>query len=458
MPGDNALLLAFYGDDFTGSTDAMEALAVSGLRTVLFLAPPSAQLLQRRFPDLRCIGVAGTSRAMSPAEMDAQLEPVLRELWAAGAPLTHYKVCSTFDSAPEVGSIGHVADMVRRTLTPGQTVSVLAGAPPLRRYTVFGNHFAAAGDEVFRLDRHPTMSRHPVTPMHEADLRVHLSRQTQASVGLMSLPELAGDERSVDARHAHKLGGKPDLLLYDVVDDQSLRTVGRLIWQQAQHSQHFAIGSSGVEYAMTAHWRASGVIPAARAAFPAVQPVKQLLVVSGSASPMTANQIQWAGEHGFDCIRAPTEDLCRPQASDVAARRMFERALESLSGGRSVVVYSASGPDDPSIGATRDSLATVSGASSGNTAKVLGTALGRLARELLARSGLRRLVVAGGDTSSYATQELGLYGLEMLAELTPGAPLCRGYSDDPRFDGLQVALKGGQMGKADYFGLARGDS
>ena len=64
------------------------------------------------------MGVAGTSRAMSPAEMDAQLEPVLRELWALGAPLTHYKVCSTFDSAPEVGSIGHVADMAREPSFP----------------------------------------------------------------------------------------------------------------------------------------------------------------------------------------------------------------------------------------------------------------------------------------------------------------------------------------------------
>jgi uncharacterized protein YgbK (DUF1537 family) len=199
------------------------------------------------------------------------------------------------------------------------------------------------------------------------------------------------------------------------------------------------------------------VIPAQRATFPAIEPVKQLLVVSGSASPMTASQIEWAGQHGFDCIRAPTEELCRPEASDRGARHMFERALQSLSAGRSVVVYSAAGPDDPSIGATRDSLAAVAGASPGNTAKVLGTALGRLARELLLRSGLRRLVVAGGDTSSYATQELGLYGLEMLAELTPGAPLCRGYSDDPRFDGLEIALKGGQMGKADYFGRARGD-
>jgi len=450
------LLLAFYGDDFTGSTDAMEALAVSGLRTVLFLSPPTPEFLRERFPDLRCVGVAGTSRAMSPAEMDAQFEPVLRELWSLDAPLTHYKVCSTFDSAPEVGSIGHVADMVRRVLNAGPTISVLAGAPPLRRYTVFGNHFAAAGDEVFRLDRHPTMSRHPVTPMHEADLRVHLSHQTHAKIGLMSLPELAGDDAGVDARHARKLESKPDLLLYDCADDQNLRTVGRLIAQQAQRAQHFAIGSSGVEYALAAHWRASGVIPAARATFPAFTPVPQLLVVSGSASPMTAAQIQWASEHGFDCIRAPTEELCRAQGAEITIKTLFERAIASLSAGKSVVVYTAAGPDDPSIRATRETLVGA-GSNSANTAKTLGTALGRIARDLLARTGLRRVVVAGGDTSSYATQELGLYGLEMLAELTPGAPLCRGYSDDPKFDGLEIALKGGQMGKVDYFGMARGD-
>ncbi len=450
------LLLAFYGDDFTGSTDAMEALALSGLRTVLFLSLPTPEFLLKRFPDLRCIGVAGTSRAMSPAEMDAQLKPVLRELWSLRAPLTHYKVCSTFDSAPEVGSIGHVADLARANLSPGQTIPVLAGAPPLRRYTVFGNHFAAAGDEVFRLDRHPTMSRHPVTPMHEADLRVHLSHQTRASVALMSLPELAGDDDGIDARHAHKLERKPDLLLYDVADDQSLRTVGRLIWQQAVRTPHFAIGSSGVEYALTAHWRASGLIPAARATFAPVSPVKQLLVISGSASPMTATQIQWASEHGFECIRAPAEELCRPQAAESASSSLFERGLAALSAGKSVVIYSASGPDDPSIRATREGLAANSGGGSANTAKLLGSALGRIARDLLARSGLRRVVVAGGDTSSYATQELGLYGLEMLAELTPGAPLCRGYSEDPRFDDLEIALKGGQMGKADYFGMARG--
>jgi uncharacterized protein YgbK (DUF1537 family) len=272
----------------------------------------------------------------------------------------------------------------------------------------------------------------------------------------MSLPDLEGDQARVDARHAERLRDKPDLLLYDVLDDERLRAAGRLIWQEAQREPHFAVGSSGVEYALTAHWRASGVIGSERAALAPIKPVKQLLVVSGSASPMTAQQIQWASQNGFDSIRAPAEEFIQPQTAEKARRELFERALKSLSSGNSVLIYSASGPDDPSIRATRERLAASSRAIAGNTAKVLGAEMGRMTRELLAQSGLRRVVIAGGDTSSYATQELGLYGLEMLAELTPGAPLCRGYSNDPRFDGLEIALKGGQMGKADYFGQVRG--
>jgi len=453
MATDPKLLLAFYGDDFTGSTDAMEALAKSGLRTVLFLSSPNPELIREKFSDLRCVGVAGTSRAMSPAEMDAEFEPVLSQLWSLGAPVTHYKVCSTFDSSPEIGNIGHVADMAHRKLVPGQVISILAGAPPLRRYTIFGNHFAAAGEEIYRLDRHPTMSRHPSTPMHESDLRVHLSRQTNTSISLMSVTDLAGDKGQVDAREHARLREDPGMLLYDALTDEHLNTVGRLIWQHGQHAPHFVIGSSGVEYALAAHWRNSGVIGDKPAVFPPIKPVKQLLVVSGSASPMTAAQIEWAGNNGFECVRIPTAEFIQSAAADKARQRLVEQGLKVLGEGKSLLLYSAAGPDDPSIKATRDQLAAHSGS---NTARVLGTAMGRMTRELLSRTGLRRVVIAGGDTSSYATQELQLYGLEMLAELTPGAPLCRGYSEDPEFDGLEIALKGGQMGKADYFGMVRG--
>lgn len=446
-----APLLAFYGDDFTGSTDAMEALALAGLRTVLFLAAPTPALLAGRFADVRCLGVAGTSRAMTPAEMDAELVPVLRALWSAGAPLLHYKVCSTFDSAPHIGNIGHVVDFARRDLVDGRTVSVLAGSPPLRRYTVFGNHFAAAADGIHRLDRHPTMSRHPSTPMHESDLRLHLSRQTTASCALMSVVDLDGDAAAVDARFEAVTRDAPGMLLYDVLDEPRLRAAGRLVWREAQRAPHFIVGSSGVGYALTAHWRESGLIAGARAALPPVRPVDRLLVLSGSASPMTAQQIAWARENGFEAIRAPAEELVQADRAESVRGALFTQAHAALAAGRSVVIYTAAGPDDPSLQATRERLAT-----GGNTARLLGGAMGRLARDLLAATGLRRVLIAGGDTSSYAAQELGLLALEMQSELTPGAPLCRGHSNDPRIDGLEIALKGGQMGGPDYFGRVRG--
>ncbi|NIO41840.1 MAG: four-carbon acid sugar kinase family protein, partial [Burkholderiales bacterium] len=306
--------------------------------------------------------------------------------------------------------------------------------------------------EVFRLDRHPVMSRHPSTPMHESDLRVHLSHQTKTEIGLMSVTDLDGDDSRVDARETEILKSGPGMVLYDALTGEHLSSVGRLIWRHGQRAPHFVIGSSGVEYALAAHWRTTGVISDQRKVYPAIKPVKQLLAVSGSASPMTAQQIDWAANNGFDCIRIPTEKLAQPAAAEQVQRELVAQGLTSLSGGNSVLLYSARGPDDSSIQATRAQL----GADKGGSARVLGSAMGRITRELLTKSGLRRVVIAGGDTSSYATQELKLYALEMLGQLTPGAPLCRGYSDEREFDGLEIALKGGQMGKVDYFGMVRG--
>lgn len=444
-------LLTFYGDDFTGSTDALEALARAGLRTALFLQPPQADWLRARFPDLDCIGVAGTSRAMTPAEMDAGLAPVLRALWALGAPLLHYKVCSTFDSSPHIGSIGHVIDLARREMAGGRPLSVLVGAPALRRYTVFGNHFAAAGEAVYRLDRHPTMAHHPSTPMDEADLREHLARQTKARVALMSLPELDGSDAAVDARLAARLADHPDAVLYDVLDEPRLTQAGRLIWAAAQAAPHVVVGSSGVGYALAAHWRATGLAPAEPQALPVPARVDRVLVLSGSASPATARQIEWAAAQGFETHRVPAAALADPQTAPSVRDALAQRALAAIGAGRSVVLYTAAGPGDPSIGETRRQLGGAQG-----SARLLGSALGQVGRAILERSGLRRLVIAGGDTSSYAAQELGIDALEVAATLTPGAPLCRAHAQDAPHGDLEIAFKGGQMGGPDYFGLALG--
>ncbi len=412
------LLLSWYGDDFTGSTDSMEALTLAGARAVLFLDPPSPEILRERFPHARALGVAGRSRTMTPEEMDRALPGAFERLRALGAGIFHYKICSTFDSSPRVGSIGRAIEIGRRVFG-GATVPLLVGAPVLRRYTLFGNLFATFDGVTHRIDRHPTMSRHPVTPMDEGDLRIHLGRQTALRIGLFDILALAAEPAAVSARYREALAAKPDVLLFDVLDDARMETAGRLIWESRPP---FVAGSSGVEYALGAHWKSAGLAPGRWEASPP-GPADRALVVSGSCSPVTERQIGWALENGFEGV---------PLEGDASRRR----AAAALGKGRSVVLYSARGK------ATEDAR---------EAGGRIGEELGGIAADLLEETGVRRVVVAGGDTSGAVGRRLGIEALEMTVPIAPGSPLCRAWGRGPA-DGLEIAMKGGQVGKPDYFG------
>lgn len=449
MMGLPHLLLAYYGDDFTGSTDVMEALTLNGLPTVLFLQPPTEEQ-RRAFAHCRAIGFAGISRSKDPAWMDAHLPAIFAGMKALNAPVSQYKVCSTFDSSPTVGSIGRALDIGRAVFGGQGCTPVLAGAPALGRYTVFGNHFATAAGQPHRLDRHPTMARHPVTPMAEADLRRHLAAQTAATVALFDILALqAGD---ADARFDALLAGRPDAVLFDALDRASLAQAGRLIWERLA-APRFCVASSGLEYALVEHWRAAGLLPDAPSPPPPV-PVDRIMAVSGSCSPATAEQIGWALGHGFAGIRLDPARVVAAESRDQEIHAAVRASAAALAAGASPLVYTARGPDDPAVSAF-DAFLARTALSRERANEGIGRALGRILREVVLTTGLRRAVVAGGDTSGHVNGELGAYALTVAAPLAPGAPLCAMHAADPRLRGLEIALKGGQMGQADFFGAVR---
>jgi uncharacterized protein YgbK (DUF1537 family) len=186
------ILLAFYGDDFTGSTDALEFISRAGAKTVLFTEPPTTEQL-KSFPDLDAYGVAGKTRALNPDEMERILLPAFEQMKEIGARHIHYKVCSTFDSSPAIGSIGKVVDC-GAIVFKNKMVPILGGMPSLGRYCLFGNLYARLGigsdGKIYRLDRHPSMSKHAVTPADESDLRIHIGKQTGKRIGLIDIIQL----------------------------------------------------------------------------------------------------------------------------------------------------------------------------------------------------------------------------------------------------------------------------
>lgn len=405
---------SYYGDDFTGSTDALEALATNGVETVLFLKTPDEAAL-RQFNHCRAVGIAGDSRSQTPAWMDEHLPAIFTRLRAIGAPVVHYKVCSTFDSSPAIGSIGRALE-IGLGVFGASWVPVVPAAPLLRRYVVFGHMFAADNGAIYRIDRHPTMRIHPVTPMDESDLRVHLARQTSLPIGQVDVHSLR------EGRAAIPEGAKA--VIFDGLETADMARTAQVLWETRTSPQIFAVGSSGFTYGMLDYWRSQGWIPQP---VPCAPPPRadRLLVLSGSCSPATARQIRTAMQAGFHGVHLHPSAPAWPDAE--------REATTQLAAGRSVILYSALGPDCRAQLVDRQRLAE---------------SMGQLLRNVIRASGVTRVLVAGGDTSSHAVRQLNLTALTFAAPLVSGAPLCRAHGwNGP----LELVLKGGQMGSDDFF-------
>lgn len=454
--GPSALLLAYYGDDFTGSTDVMEALSQAGLRTVLFLKPPTSEQLAK-FPGLRAFGIAGGSRTMSPVEMDEELPPAFEALKASGAPIVHYKTCSTFDSTPQIGSIGKAIEIGRRVFGERPTPLVV-GAPVLGRYVAFGNLFARSGldTEPFRLDRHPTMSRHPVTPMKEADLRLILAGQTKLPVELVDVLKL---EANREGRHvAGPLFTDRDtrslpIVLFDTLRNEHLPVIGAAIEGMASEGQLFVVGSSGVEYALVSRWRERGFLSIAeegergegKRKNPPRAPssaVKQIVAVSGSCSPVTDRQIARAVQTGWAETRIQIDRLLDQGTKDSELSAARHWTYGRLKLGQNVAAYTCRGPADPHFSSDR---------STREIGLTVSASLAEFLERVIETQSIRRAVVCGGDTSMHVARALGIEALEYLGPMAPGSPLCKVHAPGRVADGCEIVFKGGQVGRDRFF-------
>jgi 3-oxoisoapionate kinase len=415
------LRVAFYGDDFTGSVDALLQFARRGWTGRLFVGIPDDTALADAARAVDVVGIAGIARSLSTDQLEAELRPVFARLAALRPHIVQYKACSTADSSPQIGNLGRVIELGRE-LVSDATVPVLFAQPDFGRYTIFGQHFAAEGGIVYRLDRQPTMSTHPSTPMHEADLAVHLGRQTALPIG--SVPFVAYD--SPDAVAAALSDSADAAVVLDAVDDTHLETIGAALGDL--RSPVFAVGSGGLSHGIAA------ADPGDAEPLPTVSMTSgPVLAVSGSRSAQTRRQVDAAAEAGWLSLPLP---LDAERFDDTVAT-----VLDALTAGRSVALTS----DDADTGALSGD---VLGAIARTAASVVSTAL--------AAGATRRVIVCGGDTSSRITTLLGVDSLSIRANPWANVVLLRAHAADPVVEGVELLLKGGQVGEVDLFERIRG--
>lgn len=428
--------LAFYGDDFTGSADVLMQCTRLGMRGSLLLGVPEPERLREAAEDHDVVGIAGVTRSYPPQRSAPIIEAVLSRLREVRPVIAQYKVCSTADSSPTLGSFGPAIESGRR-LFGNRAVPVLVAQPNLGRYTAFSNHFAVDQGEIFRLDRQQIMANHPATPMREADLRLHILDQLPAgaTAAALHLTDLrrAGGADDTFAR-AEERGAT--IIVIDAVDDDDLERGGELLVGLAGDSTLFAVGSGGLSIGVgrALGFRAGGpAVPTAPAQGPC-------LAVSGSCSRLSRDQLRYALDTGWHGIALDVSSLARGEADVLEA--VLDEMLVELKSGRSVIVYTC-GPDQQ-LAETRIDPA------------VLAPAFARMITRARAEGLIERALIAGGDTSGRVVEALG--AVSMTAESVIGdyqTVLFRLEAPGTSNDGLEVALKGGQIGRVDFFEAAR---
>jgi uncharacterized protein YgbK (DUF1537 family) len=414
-----APLLGCIADDFTGATDLCNTLVRQGMRTVQLIDVPAPGLA---VPEAEAITVALKSRTCPVDQAIEQSLAALRWLKDAGARQFLFKYCSTFDSTDK-GNIGPVADALLEAL--GGDFTIACPAIPATGRTIYKGHLFVG--DVLLSDS--SMRHHPLTPMTDASLVRVLGRQTPHKVGLVAYEAVSQGADAVNGRFATLRQEGCRYAITDAITDRDLETLGT-----ACSDLPLITGGSGIALGLPANFRAKGLLqPAADAA--ALPPVRgSEAIIAGSCSAATLQQIEIFGRDR----PAFRIDPLALAAGDAPIRDAVAWASERMGDGP-FLIYASASPSE--VEAAQQRLGRERAGS------LVEDALAAIAEELVA-GGVRRLVVAGGETSGAVVQALGIKGLMIGPQIDPGVPACVSIGTPEPF---ALALKSGNFGAPDFF-------
>lgn len=409
--------LGCIADDFTGATDLANNLVRAGMRVVQTIntpaEPPSGLAAD-------AVVVALKSRTIPAAEAVAQSLEALAWLRAAGAEQICFKYCSTFDSTSD-GNIGPVAEALLDAL--GADFTVAAPAFPDNGRTVYKGHLFV-GDELLS---ESGMRDHPLTPMTDSNLVRVLQAQSRGKVGLVDHAVVAAGPDAVRERFSALRADGVSLSIVDSLTTGDLVRIGPALAELP-----LVTGGSGIALGLPANW---GITPSAEAAsLPAAS--GRAAILSGSVSTATNGQVQHAIRAGVPSFAV---EPLRIAAGEPVVAEALAFADRHLSAGP-VLVYSTAAPE-----AVRSVQGRLGASEAG---ALVEHALAEVARGLIERE-VRRLVVAGGETSGAVVQALGVDQLRIGAQIDPGVPWCAAAL--PGGETLHITLKSGNFGTPDFF-------
>ena len=411
------VLLGCIADDFTGATDLANTLVKAGMRTIQLLGVPRPGL---ETPSADAVIVALKSRSNPAPEAVEMSLAALGWLRSHGARQIFFKYCSTFDST-ERGNIGPVADALLDAL--GAEFTVFNPAFPTNKRTVYKGYLFV-GDELLS---ESGMRHHPLTPMTDPSLVRVLQGQTRHKVGLVQYATVVKGAGAVREALAglHREGVRHVIL--DSITDEHLHALG-----EACANLPLVTGGSGMAMGLPANFVRAGLMQAGQhAALPKV--TGPAVVLAGSCSTATQGQVAWM-KQDHEAFELDPIEIAGGQ--DVAAAALAWASIRLSE--KPILIYSTAAPEQ--VCAVQERLGR------DEAGAMIERTLGRIAQGLVDK-GVRRLVVAGGETSGAVVSALGVAGLTIGTEIDPGVPWTFSIGQPT----LALALKSGNFGATDFF-------
>jgi 3-dehydrotetronate 4-kinase len=416
-----ALALGCIADDYTGASDLANTLTRSGLRTVQTIGVPSDEL---KLPEVDAVVVSLKSRSIEAGLAVSRSRAAEKWLRGRGADHVLFKICSTFDST-DAGNIGPVMDALRAD-SADRIVLVTPAFPETGRTVYQGNLFVGS----LPLSESP-LKDHPLNPMHDSNLARVLARQSRTKVALVDLAAVARGASAVRARLDELAGKGFGAAIIDAVFDSDLETIGEVALDH-----RLSVGASGFGLGLARALVASGKVKAHASSAVSGAPVGGAAAcLAGSCSQATLQQVANA-ERVMPVLHLDPE---RVVAGKEEAGRALAWAKERLKQGP-VLIASSSTPDQVQALQSRHGREA--------TGHAIEQAMADIAQGLV-QTGVRRLAVAGGETSGAVVDRLGIPGFLVGAEIAAGVPVLRAVG--AKGTDMLLALKSGNFGGSEFF-------
>lgn len=415
------LALGCIADDYTGASDLANTLTRAGLRTVQTIGLPADDL---KLPEVDAVVVSLKSRSIEAGLAVSRSRAAEKWLRGRGASHVLFKICSTFDSTVS-GNIGPVMDALRADC--GEAVVLVTPAFPETGRTVYqGNLFVGA----VPLNESP-LKDHPLNPMHDSNLVRVLARQSKTQIGLVDLATLSRGAEAVRARLADLSGKGLGAAIIDAVFDRDLETIGLVA---VDH--RLSVGASGIGLGLARALVSTGKVKSAATSSEQGAAVGgQVACLAGSCSQATLQQIASA-ERVMPVLHLDTQRILTGANE---TQRALDWAGQRLAQGPVLIASSATPADVAALQARHGRDAA---------GHAIEQTMADIAENLV-KSGVRRLIVAGGETSGAVVDRLKISGFLVGVEIAPGVPVLRAVG--AAAGEMLLALKSGNFGGPEFF-------